>query len=584
MAHTQRPSLMGSLLWIGLGVYFLLYNFGIGPSFWPLAGRYWPVLLILLGAGKVIEYFFQKDAIGIRFGEIIGVLFLLLIGTAINGISQSQVVRLVRELPIQLGGASVKPGQWIGESHSYSEERTFTLDRPIKIRIENSYGLVSISSGSDREVRVRLKKVVYAQESRAKAIADEIRLESATEAGGDETTKLKPEAEAGKKSDNEFFVVRTNREALSSKDYAYNTDMEILIPKDSQLQVDNSFGDVRVNGINGNLDLNAAHRALEVRDCTGQFAITTRYAESRLANLVGNVTIDGRGSIFLDNIKGDIKVNNEYSPVEIVNVDGKVSVSNTDGHIRIEGVTKPVIVDARGSQVRIGNLKDTLKITASHQNVDIFDVASTVTIESSYSTLALKGIKGKVELTSNSDRISGDDIQESLKLKARASSIRLNGIKGPLDIQNSLKEIIVNDFSESCSITSEYGDISVSAQRLGKGDIQIKNRNGAIDLFLPENASFLIDATARSGQIESDYKGLESIRNENNTGTLHAKVKMGAPKITLDTQYGNIHIGQTSSEQAEMSSRAEKPEIHEDLDWIFDWVPVQNMDGVAELK
>ena len=44
--------MLGALLWLGLGVLFLLRNFGIGPDLWSLAGRYWPILLILLGLGE----------------------------------------------------------------------------------------------------------------------------------------------------------------------------------------------------------------------------------------------------------------------------------------------------------------------------------------------------------------------------------------------------------------------------------------------------------------------------------------------------------------------------------------------------
>jgi len=584
MSHKSRPSLLGSLLWIGIGILLLLWNFGIVPDFWSLAGRYWPILLILLGAGKVLEYFLRKDAVSIRVGDIIGILFLALIGTAINGVSKSHVVRLVQDLPIQLGGTSVKPGQWLGESHSYTEEATYPLGRAMPIRIENSYGSVSISPGSDREIQVRLKKTVYAQELNARGIAGEIHLMKASERKGESTANPKPEAEPGKQSDAEYFVVRTNREDLTSKNYNYNTDMEILVPKNSQLQVANAFGEVRVNGINGNLDLSAAHRLLDVRDCTGQFTIATRYADARLTNLVGNVNLDGRGRIYLDNIKGDVRVTNEYSPTEILNVDGKVTVSSTEGNIRIDGVSQPVVLDARGSQVRVGNLKNSLKVTANHQNVDIYDVASTVTVESRYCTLSLKGIKGNVEMNSNSDRVSVDEIEGSLKLKARASSIRLNGIKGPLDVQNSLKEIIVNNLGEGCNISNEYADISVSAQRLDKGDIQIKSRNGAIDLFLPETASFSLDATARNGKIRSDYAGLESVRNESNTEMLRSQVKTGGPRITLDTQYGNIHVARTSVRKVEMSFKKKRSKVYKDLNPAFDWDSIRFFNGVAETK
>ena len=571
MSHKRRPSLLGSLLWIGIGILLLLWNFGIGLDFWSLIGRYWPVLLILLGLGKVLEFYLKKEAISIRFGEIIGILILVLAGTLINGLSKSNFVQFFRDWQVQLGGTSVKPGQWIGESHSYTEEATYPIDHSMPIRVENSYGSISISPGSDREIQVRLRKNIYAKESRARSIADEIHLISEVERNAEPASTLKPDAKPGKTPNAEYFLVQTNRDDLTSKNYMYNTDMEILVPKDSNLQVVNAFGEIRIAGITGDLDLDASHRALEVRDCTGgEFTITTRYADSRLTNLTGNVAFNGRGRINLDTIKGNVRVTNEYSPTEILNVDGTVTVSNTDGNIRVEGITESVVIDARGSQVRVGDVKSSLKVTASHKNVDIFNIDSDVTVDSRYCTLSLKDVKGNAEIRSNSDRVSADEIQGSLKLKARASSIRLNRIRGPLEVQNSLKEIIVNDLSESCTISNEYADVSVSALHLDKGNLDIKNRNGGIDLFLPEGESFSINATARNGRIDTDYNGLESVR-EDRTAVLRSKVRMGGPNITLDTQYGNIHISRTSGRRAETFSKKVKVGTFDDLNFMFDF-------------
>jgi hypothetical protein len=558
MAHRRRPSLLGALLWTALGLLFLLRNFGIGPDAWSVAARYWPVLLILLGLGKILEYFLKKDAVAIRIGEIIGIILLLLIGSAVSKISENHgVSRIIRELPLQVGDTPVRPGQWLGESHTYSEEVTFPLESPLPVRVENSYGLVSIAPGSDREIRVRLRKVVYGDEARAKRIASEIHLLGGPESRSASPANLKPEAEPGKKSDTGNFVLRTNRDSLTSRDYVFNTDMEILVPKNSQIQVINSYGEVRANGINGKLDLSTTQRPLEIRDCSGQFNVTTRYAECRLTNLKGNLNVDGRGRIYIEEIKGDVTVSNEYSPLEILNVDGNLNVSVTEGNLRIEKVTKPVIIDARGTKVQIAELQDSLKIKASHRNVDISNVASQITIESRYTTLSLKNVKGSVEIDSSSDTISADDIKGRLVMKAKGSGIRASGILGPLDIRTTLKDVVVNDFGDSCSISNEYAGISISSQKLGKGDVSIKNRNGDVELYLPDGAAFSIDATARNGSVESDYAGLAPATNAN-TGSLKAKVKSGGPKITLETDSSDIHVYRTQGGDRKETAGAEE--------------------------
>jgi DUF4097 and DUF4098 domain-containing protein YvlB len=541
MAHRRRPSLLGALLWTVLGLIFLLRNFGIGPDMWTLAARYWPVLLILLGLGKIIEYSLKKEAIAIRVGEIIGILFLLLIGSALSRLSDLQnVSRIVRELPIEVGGTPVRPGQWFGISHTYTEEVTFPLESPLPIRIENSYGLVSISPGSDREIHVRLQKVVYGDEARAKSLAGEIHLLGNTESGG-ASAEVKPEAEPGKKSGATYFVVRTNRDALNATDYVFNTDMEIMVPKNSQVQVVNSYGEVRAYGIDGKLDLNTTHRSLELRDCTGEFNVTSRYAECRLTNLKGPLNVDARGKIYIEDIKGDVTAADEYSPLEINNVDGKLTVTATEGNLKISRVTKPVVIDARGTRVQVSDLQGGLKIKASHRDIDISDVASTVAIESRYARLNLKDIKGDVEIDSGSDNVSAEDVNGRFVLKGRGSGVRADGIHGPLDIQTTLKDVVVNNFGDSCSVTNEYAEISISSNELGKGDVNVKNRNGDVDLFLPDGASFFIDAAARNGKVESDYAGLEPTRNAAG-GELKFRMKAGEPRITLETDSSDIHI------------------------------------------
>ena len=289
-----------------------------------------------------------------------------------------------------------------------------------------------------------------------------------------------------------------------------------------------------------------------------------------LVNLVGNIDMDSRsrGGVYIENIKGDVNVSNHYSPLEIFGVDGKVQLTNTEGSVRIDKITKPVIIDSRGSQVQVQNLQDSLKINASHKNVDVSDVSSDVVIESRYATISLKRIKGSISIRSNSDHVSADDIRGGFKLTGYGSGVRVHGITGPLDIQTTLKDVIVNDYADSCAITSEYAGISVSSRTLPKGNVTLKNQNGDVDLFLPENASFVIDATARNGKVESDYSGL-GLGSSGEVGVLKSKVKNGGPKIFLETSYGTIRIHPTQGiedgaiEDVEDSGESSRTKVRE---------------------
>lgn len=503
MSLYRRPSLMGALLWIALGLTFLLHNFGIGPNLALLYKRYWPLLLILLGLGKILDYAFKQNAIGVRVGELVLLIITFTLGCLATRIYAIDPINFFQRLPFEIASIFHQP------EFTYTEASTYPFDSRGSIRIENSFGSISVLPGTDREIRVRLRKVITGDEEQTKNTAKEILLETNTE-----------ESTSGS-----VFVIRTNRNALNARGWRFRTDMEILVPKNSRLQVKNMFGEVRAANLNGFLDLSTSHQPIDVQDCSGKFEISVRNSQCRLANLIG-----------------DVSIKNEFSSLEIGNVDGKLSVTSNQGSLTINTVTKPVTIDSRGTFIRAQNLKDSLKITTAQQNVEISGIAGDVIMDTRYTSISLKDIKGTVQINSNTDTINADEILGGLAITARGSGIHLNNIQGPLDVRTSLREVLVNDFSSSCTVHNEYGNISVSAQHLGKGDITLKNQTGAIDLYLPENAAFEIDAFARNGRVELMHEELRSYQNQTGNGDLKFKAKDGGPKILLETNNSNIRL------------------------------------------
>lgn len=525
------PSLLGGILWTGLGVLFLLRNFGIGPSVWQMIGRYWPILLILLGLGKVIEYYRQTEGVSLRIGEIIGLFFLVIIGSALSRVSEMPMGDLFWRTPIRIGESEVN----LGNSYSYTQEATFPVSPETPIRIDNSYGAVTVTSGSEREVRVRLKKVVFSdEESQAKNIASQIEISGSPEGGAEATT----------------FVLKTNRDALAPKNYRFDTNMEVFVPRKVQLKIANSFGDVSVSGLEGKLDAATTQKTLDVRDFAGDVTASNRYGESRLSDITGSLTVDTRGRVEVDGVKGKVDIGDEYSPISVKRVEGPLTVRNTESSITVEDSSAPVVIDAQGSQVTARGLTSTLQVKTSHRRVQVSDIGSDVTLNTQYATVSVKQVKGSVTMESNSDRLTCEEIGGGLKVRARGTSVRANGVKGPVDVESTLKDVIVDKFENSCRVTDEYADVSLSTAAAGKFDISVTNRNGAIELSLPADAAFQIEASASNGQIESDFPGLKPERAAGDVATLQGRLKTGGPKIVLRTEYSNINL-RTLSEDKE---------------------------------
>jgi uncharacterized membrane protein HdeD (DUF308 family) len=62
MSHrTAGGALTAGLILITLGVIFLIENFYAPFSAWRLIARYWPVILIIVGVRKAVDYFAWRD-------------------------------------------------------------------------------------------------------------------------------------------------------------------------------------------------------------------------------------------------------------------------------------------------------------------------------------------------------------------------------------------------------------------------------------------------------------------------------------------------------------------------------------------
>jgi hypothetical protein len=106
MPGTRRSSLVGAVLLVALGLLFLYSNFRPGLDPWPLLSRYWPLLLIFLGLGKVWDQFRPRDSsqagrAWLGGGEIAVILLLVVAGIALSFQTASRRIHDVQAIDRQ---------------------------------------------------------------------------------------------------------------------------------------------------------------------------------------------------------------------------------------------------------------------------------------------------------------------------------------------------------------------------------------------------------------------------------------------------------------------------------------------------
>src|ERR1700722_11225336 len=55
--NRRRPSIADGLIVVTVGIIFLIANLQPDLDFWSIAMRYWPVILIVIGLGKIFDAF-----------------------------------------------------------------------------------------------------------------------------------------------------------------------------------------------------------------------------------------------------------------------------------------------------------------------------------------------------------------------------------------------------------------------------------------------------------------------------------------------------------------------------------------------
>lgn len=131
----QRGSIVGAILLIALGALFLYANHRPDFDVWFFLGRYWPLILIFLGLGKLWDYFWHRShPDSPRSGEVFGILFAVLILLLILAV-------FVRH-----------PRHW--GARSVPHDTQSVVDRQgaksVRANLEMPAGMLSISGGASK--------------------------------------------------------------------------------------------------------------------------------------------------------------------------------------------------------------------------------------------------------------------------------------------------------------------------------------------------------------------------------------------------------------------------------------------------
>jgi hypothetical protein len=161
----SRVRTAGSLFWglmlLAAGGLLLARNLGYPIPIFTGVARYWPVVLIIWGAFKLVDYYRYRETGGAQSlfsaGEVVLLIFIILIGSAIT-----VAANMSPDLRNILHVGDIDIWQITGNSYEYSEHHEADGSPGSSIAIANVYGGVEVTAAETDHIVVDVKKTVIA--------------------------------------------------------------------------------------------------------------------------------------------------------------------------------------------------------------------------------------------------------------------------------------------------------------------------------------------------------------------------------------------------------------------------------------
>jgi DUF4097 and DUF4098 domain-containing protein YvlB len=382
----RRGSVIGPLILIGFGLLFLLHNVFPEIQFAEIISRYWPFVLIVWGALRLVEILVAAimsrpiPRNGVSGGEWMLVFLICIVGSTVytarhyaTWFPTHNWNRVIRDMG--------------GESYDYPYT---AVEKPCvkncKILIENFVGNAKITGTADGSVKASGRETIRSfNQQDADSASKQTPLEL-VQGGGDQ------------------IIVRTNQDRVSDR-LSASSELEITVPAGSSVEAHGRRGDFDIQNITGTVDISSDNAGVRLEKIGGDVRVDTRRSDIiRAIDVKGKVDLKGRGQdVELQNIDGQVTVTGTYV--------GQTQLRNLSQPLRYEDPTITLNCEKLPGQVHMGtgeftgeNLIGPVRLNARSRDVNLSDFTQSaeVTIERGDVTLRPGKTVPKIEVHTRS--------------------------------------------------------------------------------------------------------------------------------------------------------------------------------------
>ena len=292
----RRGSLVGPLLVILIGVWFLISSLRPDLPLFDLAARFWPFVLIGWGVLRLAEILLwaaqgrELPRAGVSSGEWTLVVLICMMGSFLYVVNRHRPWQ-------QWGFFTGNRVEIFGHPYDFAiPEQTAPAPKAARILVENLRGGVHIVGADALEIKVSGRKTIRSlQETDANNAQKQTPVEISTQ--GDQV------------------VVRTNQDRLTGDD-RISTDLELTVPRTASVEIRGRKGDLDISDLNGPIEVSSDEASVRLQNIASSVHLDLRKSELvRAGSVKGNFELQsGRGrDVELDTMGGEVTIDGSYS-------------------------------------------------------------------------------------------------------------------------------------------------------------------------------------------------------------------------------------------------------------------------------
>ncbi len=289
-----------------------------------------------------------------------------------------------------------------------------------------------------------------------------------------------------------------------------------------------------------------------------QSAAKERYEEK----FEKTVALAKDGKVILKNISGDIVVKSwdkEQVKVDALKVSkasslekakenaGEVTIEVTkeDNVVRIE--TEYPKTSVKSLNVSIDYqlsipVEASIRIKSVSGDITMMEIGGTVEADAVSGDIEVSGADKGVDCTAVSGDLDFKDITGNADLNTVSGDITLEGLRGSLDVETVSGNVEVSGVSGAKVVKGKVlsGSIEYQGDINPEGKYSLKSHSGRIEMLLPSDSAFDLEAKTFSGKIVSDFD--ITVSGTISKTELQGTVGGGGASVYLKTFSGNIYV------------------------------------------